>query len=201
MSTLRIKSYLAVLVLSVASIFVACNDEDEPQEKECTPDTTLKIETTQVTKVAENHHKVYTDIVINASVQEVWAVLTDWQKMPNWSTSFQGLSGDVSNGGQVVASFLNQGETIQIPHTLIYEEGVKFGWSESTGTPDMQPFGGFVDKHIFEVQAISDCQTRFIHSDEYVGEGNAVMNSEALANMMVTIYPLFNQELKAEVEK
>ncbi len=65
----------------------------------------------------------------------------------------------------------------------------------------MEPFGGFVDNHLFIVEAISECQTRFIQSDEYVGEGNATYNSEEVVNASLPAFSTFNAELKAEVEK
>ena len=70
---------------------------------------TISSETMEVVEIGPNHHKVYTDIVIDAPPDEVWAVLTDFERMPDWSSTFQGLTGDFSNGGTVNALFLQQG--------------------------------------------------------------------------------------------
>jgi len=184
----------SMLIVTVAIFFTACNDDDNIT---CTPDTSLQQTTEEVTQIAANHYKAYTDIIIDASPEKVWDVLTDWDNMPSWSTSLQGISGDVTNGGQVQVTYLNQGQTFDIPHTLIFVEGERFGWSD----PTVPPFDGFVDNHLFIVEKISDCQSRFIQSDEFNGEGNATFNAEGAANFVLPLYTAFNAELKMEVER
>ncbi len=185
---------LVVFLFSISlNTFVSCSSDDESST--CKPDLSLQTETSNVRSISANHHAVYTDIVINRSSEQIWAVLTDFEKMPNWSSSFQGLKGDIRNGESIVSLFLNEGKINEFPHTLIYEEGVQFGWSDP-----IMIFPGIRDNHRYKVEAISPCQSRFIQTDDFSGT-DANTTTEEFAQLTLESYKKFNQELKAEVEK
>ncbi len=190
MQILKIQ-FLFVLILA-ALTFNSCKDDDDL----CVPDTSLEIATSSVsTNAGSTTYFVYSDIVINASQEKVWAVLTDWNNMQNWSTSFIGLTGDIRDGGQVTARFILNGTTFEFPHTLHYVNGVEFGWSDPLlFAPEIK------DNHLYKVEALSDCQTRFIQTDDFTGE-NPMFPLPDLAAQTETAYIQFNSELKAEVEK
>ena len=177
--------------LGVVLFFSSCSDDDDI----CVPDLTLRVDSSEVTMIAADHYAVYTEVIINASAEETWEVLTDFANMPNWSSTFQGLSGDIRDGGQVVANFLVQGDLLGFPHTLRFIDGVEFGWSDP-----IIGFDGIVDNHIYRVEAISDCQSRFIQTDEFRGSNPNVTLGD-FAGLTIQSYQLFNQELKAEVEQ
>ena len=184
---------LAVLIAISLTIFSCSKDDD------C--ELLVNDATSEVTMIAQDHHSVYTDIIINASTQEVWDVLTDFDNISNWSTSFQGLSGDIQDGGSVVATFLIQdpstGEInpVDFPHTLTYTEGVQFGWSDPVAV-----FPGITDNHLYRVEEISECQTRFIQTDEFMGTDTNI-TTEIFAQVSEGSYNQFNLELKTEVEQ
>ena len=184
-------------------MFTSCDDDDV-----CVIDETLTVETSSVSELSADNWGTYTDIVINASADEVWGVLTDFDNMPNWSSLLQGMVGDISNGGLVTVTVLFADQATgevgssDFTRTLIYEEGVLFGWSEpfelAAGT------GIFVtDNHQFKVEAISECQARFIQTDDFTGiiPAAAGVTLEQVAGIIETSYKQFNQELKAEVEQ
>lgn len=150
------------------------------------------------TRISATHASVYTATLIDASAAEVWAVLTDFDSMASWSSgTLQGMSGDIRDGGSVVITFLfgvdADGNPIanEIPHTLIYEDGVRFGWSD----PFPADIGGGHDNHIYEVVPCGD-QTLFVQSDEVVDNPYA----SSFVNQLLPLYQMFNAELKAEVE-
>ncbi len=184
--------YLLVFAF-VALTFTACNNDDDDT---CTPDTSLEGVTSNITTNADSStYFVYTDIVINASQAKVWEVLTDWDNVGNWSTSFIGLTGDIQDGGQVTANYIVGTDTFQFPHTLHYVEGVEFGWSDSiVFAPEI------IDNHLFRLEVISDCQTRFIQTDDFTGE-NPLFPLPDLAAQSEAGYNQFNTELKEEVER
>ena len=190
--SINLKNYFA-LILAIAMLFTTCRDDNTDP---CTTNTSMEKSTGFVTKIKENHFSIYSEIIIDASPEAVWSVLTDWNHMPNWSSSLQGISGDITNGGKIQATFLNENETIDFPHVLILVEGERFGWSDQTSPP----FDGFIDNHQYIVEKISDCQTRFIQSDEYNGEGNDIFTAESAANFSLPLFITFNTELKQEVE-
>ena len=41
--------------------------------------------------------EIFTQIEIEATREQVWSVLTDFEKMPEWSSSFQGIKGFIQN--------------------------------------------------------------------------------------------------------
>lgn len=166
----------------------------------CTPEVVDPVDEQNVVELGPDHHRAETSIVIDRSTAQVWEVLTDFDTMPNWSSTFQGLTGDVRDGGEIEALYLTPdpmtGEPMLVgfPHVLSYTEGVEFSWSDPlVGLP------GIVDEHIFRVEALSDCQTRFIQNDTFQGTDPNV-TTEVLANFAIDSYAVFNAELKAEVE-
>jgi hypothetical protein len=177
-------------------------------KKECAIDDTLTQENSSVTILSSDKWEGYTDIVINASTEEVWDVLKDYDNMPNWSSTLQGIVGDIRNGGAVTTTYLLANpitgvmSSLQSQHTLIYEEGVLFGWSDPF---ELSPGSGvfITDNHRYKVEAISECQTRFIQTDDFTGTipAGAGITVSQMSEFLVTSYKQFNQELKAEVEK
>ena len=189
-----LKSQYLFLFLIIVLTLSACGNDDD--ENLCTPNTALEGATSNITTNADSStYSVYSDIVINTSQAEAWSVLTDWNNIGNWSSSFIGLSGDIQDGGQVTASYLVGTDTFHFPHTLHYIEGVEFGWSDPIAfAPEI------VDNHLFKLEAISECQTRFIQTDEFTGE-NPMFPLPDLAAQTEAGYNQFNAELKEEVEK
>jgi hypothetical protein len=193
MSNFKLQLFVPVLVSML--VLGSCR-EDDTNNYVCVPDPALEGSTSRVTTNSDSStYFVYTDIVINASTSEVWSVLTDWNNIGTWSSSFIGLTGDIKDKGQVVASYKVGTDTFKFPHTLHYIEGKEFGWSDPiTFAPEIK------DNHLFKVEAISDCQSRFIQTDDFTGE-NANFPLPTLAAQSEMGYNQFNVELKKEVEK
>lgn len=195
MNYLKLSSYYLFILLTIGLTFQSCSDDDDVCEY------TYSGTNSSVTEKGTNHYAVYTDIVIDKPIEAVWEVLTDFDNMSNWSTSFQGLSGNISNGGSAVATFLitdsSSGNivSVEFPHTLSYTEGLQFGWSDPIAV-----FPGITDNHLYKLEALSTCQTRFIQTDEFSGT-DANITAEIVARSSATGYNQFNTELKTEVEK
>ncbi|WP_418637557.1 SRPBCC family protein [Winogradskyella sp.] len=154
------------------------------------------VENIEVRKLTHNHWQTYTDIVINAPVETVWKVLTDWNNISKWSSTLVGINRNIHHKGKVIISYLVDGKTFDTPHVFIYEEMVEFGWSDSMEGS----FKGLTDNHRFRVEKISNNQTRFIQSDDFNGLGNKDMSAKKVANLTVKFFPTFNRELKDQVE-
>lgn len=180
---------LLIITLTLNSACISRSNKDM--------DTKKIIEIIEVKKLANNHWRTYTDIVIDAPIEVVWKTLTDWNHLPNWSSTFIGIKGDIQNNGKVFISYLVDGKSYDTPHIFIYKEMKEFGWSDSMEGS----FQGLTDNHRFRVEKISTNQTRFIQSDDFKGIGNEKMTAEKVANITVKFFPIFNRELKIEVEK
>ncbi|MGB1318757.1 MAG: hypothetical protein ACPG5W_11140, partial [Flavobacteriales bacterium] len=119
---------------------------------------------------------------------------TDFEKMPEWSSSFQGLEGDFVSDGKATSLFKGPiGGNVKFEHTIIdFEEGTSFGWSD--------PFlAGMKDHHVYKLETLENGNTRFIQTDE-VKEGVTKFMGHIIANQMEKDYAKFGKELKARVE-
>ena len=151
-----------------------------------------------IAQLSPTHATVDTSVLINATTTEVWATLTDFDNMASWSTgTLQSMTGDIQDGGGVTITFVfgtdENGEPNlrTIPHTLIYDEGRTFGWSD----PFPEENGGGHDNHVYRVEACGD-QTLFVQSDEVVDNPYAAN----FVTQLLPMYQTFNAELKAVVE-
>lgn len=152
----------------------------------------------QIEQLSTTHATVNTSIVINAASEDVWAILTDFDSMADWSTeTLQNMTGDIQDGGAVTVVFIfgvdENGEPnqMEIPHTLIYDEGRSFGWSD----PFPEDIGGGRDNHVYRVEPCGN-QTLFVQSDEVVDNPYAAN----FVSQLLPMYQTFNAELKSEVE-
>lgn len=153
-------------------------------------------ETSQVTKVKAKHRTYYSDIIINATPEQVWEVLTDFESYSNWSHMFMDLKGDFKDQGNSTAYFqLNpkKEKVTEMEHVLTVIEGKEFSWSD--------PFMfGMTDYHRFRVEATEDGKTKFIQSDECKGGMTWILGGK-VSKVEAEHYPKYNRALKAEVER
>ena len=57
--------------------------------------------------MSELESHVFTEIEIDTTADQVWAVLTDFEKLPEWSSSFQGVNKPMALGEVSTAYFKN----------------------------------------------------------------------------------------------
>jgi len=153
-------------------------------------------ETIKTEKIKAGHRTVYTDIIIDATPDQVWAVLTDTESYPEWSYMLKKIDGTICDSCEIDAYFQtnpNKEKLTKVHHTIAVIEGEEFRWSEVFQA-------GIKDNHRFRVEPTEDGRTRFIQSDEFVGGATWLMGGFAV-KMTKNGYPGFNQALKAEVER
>ena len=113
----------------------------------------------------KNKREVFTQIEINAPREKVWEVLTDFEKMPEWSSSFQGIKGEFKEGGKATSYFKSSfgRKDMEFHHTIIeFEEGVSFGWSDPLTM-------GMKDHHVYKLEDMPNGNTLFIQTDGVEG--------------------------------
>ncbi|MEL6132253.1 MAG: SRPBCC domain-containing protein [Bacteroidota bacterium] len=153
-------------------------------------------EKVEVQKLKASHHTVYTDIIIEATPQQVWTVLTDTENFSSWGIFLTDIQGTICDSCEIDAIFqLNPSkEKFQdVHHTIAVEEGKEFRWSEKF-------VGGILDNHVFRVEPTADGKTRFIQSDMAKG-GLTWLLGKTFIKLEAENYPIFNRALKEEVEK
>ena len=151
-----------------------------------------------IAQLTDTHATVHTSVLIDAAPAEVWATMIDFDNMAGWSSgTLQGMIGEIEDGGSVTITFIfgttESGEpnVMEMPHTLIYDEGSVIGWSD----PFPEDIGGGHDNHLYRVEACGE-RTLFVQSDEIVGNPYA----ENFVSQLLPMYQTFNVELKAKVE-
>ena len=158
--------------------------------------TLFSQENVEILKVKLSHHKVYTDIIIDADPEQVWEVLMDFESYSKWAVFFKGMKGEIQDSGKVIALFQmnpKKSKVQEIEHTITYKEGKMFGWSEHV-------ILGIKDHHRFIVEEANDGKTRFIQSDEFTKGGTWLLGGY-ISKLLSRRYPEFNRSLKSEVER
>ena len=156
--------------------------------------TTDANEQSEIERVSATHVRLRTSIEIDAPHDVVWGVLTDFAALPEWSSGLRGLEGDFHDGGQVTVVFRGFGRDQTFEHELkFFEEGRQFGWAD-------RATGIFTDRHVYRVEPLLNGRTRFVQSDEPQGAVIRLFGS-TIARQTVSVYQLFNRELKARAEQ
>jgi len=156
----------------------------------------LEGEKAEVTHPAEDTFAVHTEVLIDAPPEKVWAVLTDFERLSEWSNNLVGLEGDFREGGQITVTFKSGPFDQKIEHEVkFFEDGRSFGWSD----PLMM---GISDHHIYQVNATDDGKTLFVQTDHVKGPHGHVGYhiGHQLAQGMMQSYVEFNRRLKARVD-
>lgn len=133
-------------------------------------------------------------IIINASTEQVWKALTDFENLKNWSFSFQGLKGKFENNGNIEVVFKSPfgGQNKMKKKLFQFKEGQSFGW---TGVFLL----GMSDYHLHSLQSLPDGRTEFTQTDGLKG-GASFLLGRFLEKQMQKGYEDFNRELKHYVE-
>lgn len=157
--------------------------------------TTTYNENIRVEKLKSSHRTIYTDIVIDAAPEQVWAVLTDTKSYKKWAAFLVDIQGDIVDGQEITVVFqINPGKNklTTIKHTIAVSPNTEFYWSEKGP-------GGIVDNHHFKVVPHEGGKTRFVQSDEIM-KGITWFAGGNLSKMYANGYRDFNRKLKEEVE-
>lgn len=153
-------------------------------------------ETIRVEKVKASHRKIYTDIVVNASAEQVWSVIKDTKSYKNWAVFLTDIQGELKDGNKITAKFqLNPSKEKynSIDHTIQVEEGKFFYWAEKGPM-------GICDNHHFIIETMDENTSKFIQKDELT-KGTTFLLGGYLSKIYVKGYQDFNRALKQEVEQ
>jgi hypothetical protein len=141
----------------------------------------------------DNH--VLEEIHIEATPQQVWDVLFDFDTLAEWSNGFLGTDKQMVEGEISTAYFRNPAShgRIAFTHTVVvYEPGRKFGWSGELGH-------GHHDHHIYEMEAHPEGGTLFRQKDGVYGKPSSIL-TRMMEHGIDHSYKSFNKKLKKRVE-
>ena len=141
--------------------------------------------------------RIETEIIIPASADAVWKVLTDFESYPQWNPFIKSIKGEPKVGSTLATTIVSKGDNTQSfkPRVLKAEPGVEFRWLGRLFVP-----GLFDGEHFFQIEPISENEVRFIHGENFRGVlVGAIMSS--IREDVKAGFNAMNEALKAEVAK
>jgi hypothetical protein len=107
-----------------------------------------------------------TRIRINASVDDVWNVLTDFKSYPEWNPFVIKIDGKGEVGQHLTNDIKMEGSAVQTfrPLVLVRDENKEFRWKGKLFVN-----GLFDGEHYFQLNSISENETEFIHGEIFSG--------------------------------
>ena len=137
------------------------------------------------------HHEVYTETIIAAEPEEVWAVITDASNYKNWNPVITNAVGTYAEGATIINTVVEDGKK----PTEIKSKVVKF-----EPPYQLNQFGGYRGIITFDHHYILekvDAGTKVIQKEEYTGFYVNFWDSA----WVEPAYSRVNEALKQEVTK
>jgi hypothetical protein len=141
--------------------------------------------------------EIKTQIVINASAEKVWKVLTNFSQYPQWNSFIKSITGEVKEGYTIVAHIHppNGKAMVFKPKVLAFKVNKEFRWLGHF------LFKGLFDgEHKFELIANADGSTTLIQSERFTGILVPLFKAMLETNTL-NGFNNMNEELKKKVEE
>ncbi|GEO12248.1 SRPBCC domain-containing protein [Segetibacter aerophilus] len=108
---------------------------------------------------------IKTEIIINASKEKVWNILTDFHNYPTWNPFIISIEGKLGKGEKLRNTLLSAGKKFVFkPAILSVVSYQYFDWLGRLFIP------GIFDGHnSFEIDELSSYQVRLLHSEHFSG--------------------------------
>ncbi len=140
--------------------------------------------------------EIQTQIQINATPDQVWKVLIDFEKYSFWNPFVRLIEGDVKDGNKIKVVIGPEGSKPMsfTPKVLAFRPKKEFRWLGHLLIP-----GIFDGEHSFELAENVDGTTSFIHGEKFSGILVRVM-AKKLDTEIREGFISMNQALKDQVE-
>lgn len=140
--------------------------------------------------------EIKTQIIINATPEKVWRVLTDFKNYPNWNPFIKSILGEPRVGRQITVSIISsKGKNMTFkPVVVVLNPNREFRW---IGTLLFK--GLFDGEHKFELIDNGNGTTIFNHSETFKGLLVSLFKKQ-LKYSTKKGFELMNENLKKRVE-
>lgn len=135
--------------------------------------------------------EIITSITINAPVEKVWAVLTDFSRYPQWNPFVLSLTGAVKKGNKIKVKLPGMKFS---PTVKAFEANKELRWLGHLFLP-----GLFDGEHRFELIKKENGSTEFIHAERFTGILVPLFR-KMLDGSTKAGFESMNKKLKEEVE-
>lgn len=139
--------------------------------------------------------EIKTEILINATPEKVWQVLTSFEKYPSWNPFIISIKGEKTVGGKLNTQIQPpNGKVMRFtPVVLAFEPNKELRWLGNLLTK-----GIFDGEHYFKVIKQENGSTKFIHGEKFSGFLVGLM-PKALNNTRLG-FEQMNEAIKKECE-
>ena len=136
--------------------------------------------------------KIYTEIIIQAPVGAVWAVLIDNAAYSEWNSYHVKVERVLEPGGKLALEIHKpNGETVEIePHVMRLEPSKELTWGGGIK-------GIFHGEHVFLLEKVNASTTKLIHKERFHGLAIPFASLDAVEEG----YQLMDEALKRRVEE
>ena len=135
------------------------------------------------------------DIIINASAEQVWAVLIDLEAWKSWNPFIKVENGEPVVGTKLTNTFINGDEKMTFkPKVLKVAENEEFQWIGRLVMP-----GLFDGKHGFRIEKLSENQVRFVNYEHFKGLFSGMIMNKIYDDTKANFNKM-NEALKARAE-
>ncbi len=112
------------------------------------------------------NRSIKTEIIIDASAENVWQVLMNHETYPEWNPFITQISGSTVKGDELDVYIQGTGNSPMNfkPIVLVNKENTEFRWKGKMGIK-----GIFDGEHFFTLHQISANQTRFTQGEIFTG--------------------------------
>lgn len=148
-------------------------------------------------KVIRMTRQLDSEITISATAQQVWAVLTDFQRYPAWNPFIREAGGELREGGRLNVRIQPPGSGAMTfrPIVQTLTPGARLSWLGHLLYP-----GLFDGEHVFEIVEEAAGRVRFRQSERFSGLLVPFFPS-SLYEKTQQGFALMNQALKQRVER
>ncbi len=117
-------------------------------------------------RIAFNRKELRSEIVIDASSERVWSILTDLARFPEWNPFIRSASGRIKVNEKLIVTMHPPGgrTTTFKPSVLKVEPNRELRWLGRVGIP-----GLFDGLHVFELQSLGKARMRFVQREQFGG--------------------------------
>lgn len=136
-------------------------------------------------------------ILIKATPQRVWSILTDFESYPQWNPFIRSVKGRVAPGCSIEVELQQPGSRIMKmrPEVLALDEPGMFRWIGHLLFP-----GLFDGEHSFGIRDNGDGSCTFVQSERFSGI-LVPLFKRMLDTRTMKGFSLMNEALKAQCEK
>lgn len=107
---------------------------------------------------------IETSIDIEAPIERVWHVLSDFPRYPQWSRFIQSIEGTPNAGARLSVQLNDGGTTMRFRPEVLVCGPHELRWRGLLGASFV-----FTGEHRFLLEALSESRTRLIHSEVFSG--------------------------------